>query len=162
MYEAAKKSDVAKDQSKKVVDYFESVYSYAFSRDDSIRARALIIFGEIFNSKVMLNLKYLANPDMTGLDSFTRSLIYTSYVDEIINSRHCCSRIKLADFFDNALNIALIEDERLRKRLCVKYTPVFPLFIEALKKNRINVSGSKVQVLRELENAYKYVHSQLD
>ena len=98
---------------------------------------------------------------MRSVDSFTRNLIYTSYVEEIINSGHFCSRIKLADFFDNALNIALIEDERLRKRLCTKYVTVFPMYIKAVKENKINVSGHKVRVLLELGNAYEYVQQQL-
>ncbi len=158
---AALLHDVPEDQSKRVVACFESVYSYAFSKNDSIIARSLIIFGEMFNLKVMLNLTYLTNPDMNGLDSFTRNLIYTTHVEEIIKSGQFCSRIKLADFFDNGLNLASIEDERIRKKLCAKYITVFPMFIEAVKENRINVSGSKVQVLLELGNAYDYVQKQL-
>ena len=88
--------------------------------------------------------------------------MYVEHVKELLEKSPVEALIKLADFYDNGLNVYSIEDESFKKAMCERYLPLFDLFIEAIKTSRIVLAQDKKDnILQILEASKTYAEMEL-
>lgn len=131
---------------------------------DPIRTGALMEIGEMFGQIVEQYVTGLTNPDLTCIaEGKDKQKIYIGHVDELVKNDPKASLIKLADFYDKALLLTEIKDNKLRRLLCERYKPIFEIFISALLNKKIAFLDVKKtqKILKDLRSGYAFVKQEL-
>lgn len=150
----------AEDQAEKLN---KQMVSFAIS-NDPIRTGALMEIGEMFGRVVEQYVTGLTNPDLTCTpEGKDKQKVYIEHTDELVKQDSKAALIKLADFYDKALVLSEIKEIKLRKILCVRYKPIFEIFIPALLNKKIAfLDTKKIQrISKELRVGYAFVKKEL-
>jgi (p)ppGpp synthase/HD superfamily hydrolase len=150
----------AEDQAEKINTKMVSFLNSA----DPIRTGALMEIGDMFGHAVEQYVTRLTNPDLTctpeGVD---KQKVYIEHTDELVKQDPKAALIKLADFYDKALVLSEIKDIKLRKTLCVRYKPIFEIFIPALSNKKIAFLDAKKtkRISKELRVGHAFIKKEL-
>jgi len=121
-----------------------------------IRNGALSEIRQMFGENVKKWVSLLTSPNWSRIeDQEERCMLYMKYVENIIQTSQEAGFIEMCNFWEDILSLEKISDQLLKRRLCRKYEPVFPLFILAIKHNKlIKLSEKKKnEILNDLNNS---------
>lgn len=131
---------------------------------DPIRAGALMEIGIMFGEVVEKHVTSLTSPDLSCMsEGQDKKKLYNEHINNLIKVDSRAALIKLADFYDKALNLGDIQDEKLRRQLCERYKPIFEIFMSAVCNQKIAfLDIKKIQkIMKELNHGYSFVKQEL-
>lgn len=122
--------DSVEDQYKKLAEKYSRGEKSNF-HPSVARELAFLYIEKKFGLQVRTLVEFLTNPEDSHISNKDdRRAFYIQHVDELFSLSALAGLIKIADFYDNGMDLETIKDYEFRISMCKRYLPVFTIILE--------------------------------